>query len=173
MAYSTCAKLLAMIPNLTDNSASIDNMGANVFPGSAALISFLSSGCSIINAKVRSMGYAPPITSSAEIYDYLGQLEALYGAWQAEAARSSPRTAQGERTRADQFKRAFEDGLKQLESMDLSRMGVGLDSTTDWYIGGISYDEKSTVESDADRIPTRFKRGQFEARGVRSDQSAS
>ena len=173
MAYSTCAKLLAMIPNLTDNSASIDNMGANIFPGSAALISFLSSGCSIINAKIRSLGFAPPVAATSEVYDYLSQLEAIYGAWQAEAARSSPRIAQGERTRADQFKRSFEDGLKLLESMDLTRMGVGVDSVTDWYIGGISSSEKSSVESDTDRIPTRFKKGQFENRAAANPQSAS
>ena len=173
MAYSTCARLLALIPNLTNNSASIDSMGADVFPGSAALVNFLSSGCSLINAKIRSLGFAPPAGATSEIYDYLSQLEAQYGAWQAEAARSSPRIAQGERTRADQFKRSFEDGLKLLETMDLSRSGLGIDSTTDWYIGGISESERSAVKSDTDRTTTRFERGQFENRSARNAQSAS
>ena len=173
MAYSTCARLLALIPNLTNNSASIDSMGADVFPGSAALVNFLSSGCSIINTKIRSLGFAPPAGATSEIYDYLSQLEAQYGAWQAEAARSSPRIAQGERTRADQFKRSFEDGLKLLETMDLSRSGLGIDSTTDWYIGGVSQAEKNLVESDTDRVPYRFKKGQFENKNATKSQSGS
>lgn len=161
-----------MIPNLTNNSASIDNMGAQVFPGSAALINFLSSGCSLINAKIRSLGYATPVASSTEIYDFLAQCEATYGAWQSEAARSSPRTAQGERTRADMFKRSFEDCLKLLETMDLSRMGLDPDaSVTDWYIGGISESDRDLVESDTDRTPTRFARGQFENSAARDAQS--
>ena len=172
MAYSTCRKFLALIPNLTGNAGSIDNMGLQIFPGSAQLIDFASAGCALINTKIRSLGYAPPAASSAEVYDYLGQLESNYVAWQAEAARSSPRVSQGERTRADMFKRAFEDGLKMLEMMDLSRSGLDIDSTTDWYIGGISSSEKRSVTGDTDRIPTRFSKGQFENAAARDAQSS-
>ena len=167
MAYSSCRKILALTPNLFNNSASIDNLGADIVPGSAQIIDFISAGSSLINTKLNALGYAAPAGTSAEIYPFLGQLEAYYCAWQAEAARSSPRTATGERTRADMFRRMFEDGLKMLESMDLSRSGLSLESTADWYIGGISQSEKDLVESDTDRIPTRFGRGQFENDAVR------
>lgn len=168
MGYAACDRqFLQMAPNLFNNSASMANMGADVVPASAALKDYQSAGSSLINSRLNALGYAAPAGSSAEIYPFLGQLEVFFIVWQAEAARSSPRTATGERTRADMFRKMFQDGLDLLGTMDLSRSGLSLESTADWYIGGISVSEKSAVESDTDRIPTRFGRGQFENDAVR------
>lgn len=162
MPYSTCRQLLALIPNLTNNSGSIDNMGADITPGSAQLLDFLSSGCALIHTKLTSLGYSVPATSGDIIYDFLSQLNAQYGAWQAEAARSSARVSTRERSRASMFQKMFSDGLDALGDMDLTL--AGLDQSTaepGWYIGGISQAEKDSVEGDTDRVDSRFSRGQF------------
>jgi len=102
------------------------------------------------------MGYSAPVASSNDLYDFLASVESDFVAYRANALRSSPRTSAGERTVADQFKRAFEDGLKSLENMDLSRLNIAYEGK--WYIGGISEAEKSAVSSDTDRVAPRFYR---------------
>jgi len=173
MAYSTCARVAALIPNLINAASSFDGLASNVTPGSAALISFMSSGCALINTKLGAMGYSTPVGSGNALYDYLADIEANYAAYRAEMARSSPRTSQGERTRADMFRRAFQDGLKDLEMMDLSRLSIS--KTESWYVGGISESEVDSVESNTDRVSPRFKRGQFDYQGaqIAPDTSAS
>lgn len=161
MAYSTCRRVLALVPNLFNNSTSLDNLPLQSTPGSAQIIDIMSSGCALINARLISIGYAAPAASSSQIYDFLSQLESYYVAWQAEMSRESPRTATGERTRAEMFRRAFYDGLGSLCEMDLSRMSVGLEGASDWYIGGRSQADKDAVEGDDDRVTSRFARDQF------------
>jgi len=156
MAYSTSERGAALIPSLLNGALNYDDLPSTIVPGSAALTLFHSSGCSLINSKLKSLGYAAPVASTNDIYDYLADLEATYVAYRANALRSSPRTSAGERTVADQFKRAFEDGLKSLENMDLSRLNIAYEGK--WYMGGISEAEKSAVSSDTDRVAPRFYR---------------
>ena len=119
----------------------------------------MSSGCALIETRLQSLGYGA-VPATAGIYSYLGDLESSYAAYRAELARGSPRTAAGERSRADGFKKAFDDGLKSLAEMDLSRSGV--EHTSKLYAGGISVDDKETVESDSDRVEPRFFRNVFD-----------
>ena len=97
------------------------------------------------------------------LYDFLGDIEADYAAWRSEMARSSPRTAKGERSRADDYRKAYEAGLRQLEKMDLGLMGLVLLYSTGmgWYSGGISEADKAAVESNTDRVSPRFSRDGF------------
>ena len=160
MAYSSCVRVAALIANLLNAASDFDNLPDSVITGSAQLINWMSSGCALIEAKIAGMGYAVPIASTNTIFDYLADLEASYAAYRAESSRSSPRSAAGERTRAQQFKRDFNDGLDDLEEMDLTRLGITY--TGKFYIGGISAADKETQESDTDRVSSRIKRGQFE-----------
>ena len=173
MTYGAC-RFLSLVPNLTNKSGSIDSMGADVFPASAQMIEFISSGCSLIHTKLNSLGYTVPVASSAGIYDFLGQLENWFVAWQCEAARSSARVSTRERSRSDQFKKMFYDGLESLGEMDLTLAGVNQDTADPgWYVGGISDAEKRSVSSDTDRVKSRFRRGQFKNKGRMSEQNAS
>jgi len=158
MPYSTCAHCSSLIPNILSGASSFDGLGAEIVPGSAALILFMSSGCSLIEATLHSQGYTP--AKGTILDDYLADIEANYCAYRAELVRGSPRTATGERTRADAFRRAYEDGLKNLKNMDLTRMG--LEYSGRFYVGGISDAERDSVESDTDRTEPRFKRGKFD-----------
>lgn len=161
MAYGAC-RFLSLIPNLTNNSTSITCLPRDVTPGSAQLIEFVSSGCSIIHTKLTSMGYSVPVASTAGVYDFLGQLENWFTAWQAESARSSARVSTRERSRSDMFKKMFYDGLDSLEEMDLTLAGVNQDTADPgWYVGGISQSDKDSVAGDTDRVKSRFARGKF------------
>jgi hypothetical protein len=159
MPYSTCQRVAALIPNLLNGASNFDNLDATIVPGSAAFTDFMSSGCALINAKLNSLGYSAPVASTNGIYDILADIEANYVAFRAESARSSPRTARGERTRSDMFRRSYLSGLCDLGTMDLSRSGLGY--TGKWAVTGISDAEKESVESDTDRVAPRFKREIF------------
>ena len=171
MAYSSCQRVAQLIPNLLNSASDFDNMDSDAYPGSAQLIRFMSSGCAIINATLKSKGYSAPIASTNTIYDWLSDIEANYVAYRAEATRSSPRSATGERTRADMFKDVFDDELRMLSELDLSQMGITLDR--EFYIGGISEDDKDTVDSDTDRIKSRFRTGQFDSGDVPGPSGAT
>ena len=160
MPYSTCARCSSLIPNLLNGASDFDNLALEVVPGSAALITYMSSGCSIINGALQRNGYAVPVASSVVLFDYIGDIEANYVAYRAEMARSSPRTAKGERSRADMFKMAFDDGIKFLSESDLTELGISK-STTDWYVGGRTDSDKGLQESDTDLVKSRFARGRF------------
>ena len=161
MTYGAC-RFLALVPNLYNNTTCIEGIPPNLAPASAQLVQFISSGCSLIETKLSSLGYTTPVGSDAGIFDFLGQLENWFVAWQAESARTSSRTSTKERSRADQFKKMFYDGLDSLEDMDLTLAGVNQDTADPgWYVGGISKGEKSAVASDTDRVRSRFGRGQF------------
>jgi len=160
MAYSTCARVAALVPNLLNGAINFDDMSDDVIPGSAALITFMSSGCSIINATLGRNGYSTPVASGNVLYDYISDIEANYVAYRAEMSRSSPRTAKGERSRADRFKQAFDAGIKFLSESDLTELSIAK-GTTDWYIGGRTDTDKAVQESDTDLVQSRFARGRF------------
>lgn len=165
MAYSAASRCAGLIPNILNGASDFTNLDAEVRPASTALVGFQSAGCAVINAHIAAMGYTATVASTHVLYDMLADIEANYVAYRAELARSSPRIAAGERTRADQFKKAFDAGIKDLKTMDLSMMGVSMQKL-DWYIGGRSIAEKDSVESDTDRTSSRFGKGQFDGDGV-------
>lgn len=161
MAYSSCQRVAGLLFNLLEGASDFDNMATTATPGSAQLIRFMSSGCAIINATLKSKGYGVPVASTSTVYDWLADVEANYVAYRAEMSRSSPRSAAGERTRADMFRRVFETELEALTNLDLTQMGLTL--TRNWYVGGISESEKDSVKSDTDRVDSRYEEGQFDS----------
>jgi hypothetical protein len=129
---------------------------ASTKPTDSEVTTYLSSGCSVINAHLAAHGYgAIPTTSAA--YDLARAANALYAAWHAEDTRVNATISADERTRGDRFKRSFFDHLKMITGMDLSYLGVSKASGV--YMGGISLSDKATVEGDSDRVPPRFVRG--------------
>lgn len=173
MAFSTCTMVAALIPNLINGASNLDGLG-DLRPASSEIRQFMSGGCSLIVATLASLGFNAPAAGGA-LYDFLGDIEANYAAWRAELSRSSPRVAKGERSRADDFRKAYEANLRQLKDMDLSMMGFTPKFSTGmgWYVGGISQAEKDSVESNTDRVQARFERDKFGNPSLPNDTTTS
>jgi hypothetical protein len=168
MSYATTADVAALTPGLIGGA---EDFSTTTSPTKAQVTAFLNRGYARINAHLESMGYSAPMDSSATIYTYLIDLEANYGAARAEAVRRSSRVGPQERSRSQQFMDDFQDGLKALETMDLTRGGAGF--TSKMYAGGISVSDKDAVESGSDRVVPRFKRGMFRAAGTSRPSGAA
>ena len=161
MAFSTCTMVAALIPNILDGASTLDNLGAKIRPASSEIRQFMSGGCSLIVAKVNSMGFSPP-GAGGILYDFLSDIEANYAAWRSEMSRSSPRTAKGERSRADTFRKAYEAGLRQLAKMDLGLLGwARVGSIASKWGTGVSIADKEAIAGDTDRVEPAFTRGGF------------
>lgn len=163
MAFSSCARVAALIPNILNGASDFEGLNdPKIRPASTQIVEFMSSGCSMIIANLNTLGFNPPPAGGA-MYDYLADIEASYTAWRCELSRSSPRTAKGERSRADDFRKAYEAALRQLKNMDLTMLGFAPKEATGsgWHLSGTSVAEKAAVESNTDRVASRFKRGGF------------
>ena len=156
MAYASGTDVASLCRNLVGSASSFDT---STSPNLTQVNLWLSSGCALINATLGTRGYgAIPTTSAA--YDFARDANALYAAWRSESSRINARVSPGERTRADKFKQDFNDALNELKAMDLSRLGVSV-ANSQAYAGGISVADRDNVESDSDRVTSRFIRGMF------------
>ncbi len=155
MAYAASAAVVAMCPHLFNRSGG--------GPAASDVNAWLDEGQSYIDAKLKGLGYSVPVSSSAQAYAMLASLNALWGAAVAEQTRVVGTTGEAE-SRGDAFERRFWARLNNLNSFDLS--GLGVSHTSKMYIGGISESEKDSVESDTDRIMGSFTRGQFSHPGA-------
>jgi len=155
MAYSAASNVADYCPGLLDDGV----FTATTRPNKAAVERFLSSGCALIEGRLKSAGYDVPVPGTAAVYDQIVDLETLYAAARAETVRMSARVAATERTRGQVFMDQFNQGIQELLKLDLSTMGVSY--TGDLYAGGISRSDVTSQESDTDRVAPRFKRGQF------------
>lgn len=163
MSYSTCAMVGGRIPNLINGASDIENTcDPKLVPASATIVTFMSGGCALIQAKINAMGFAAP-DAGGLLTDWFGDIEADYAAWRAELSRSSPRTAKGERSRADDFRKAYEAALRSLDKMDLGMLGfTRLEAQgSGWYVGGVSVSDKEAVESNSDRVAPAITRDGF------------
>ena len=156
MAYASTCDVYALTPGLVKPASAFDSATC---PTLTQVQFWLSSGCSVINARLESVGYSA-IGTGTTASELAAAANALYGAWMAERSRINARISADERTRADQFKDDFEWHLDLLLGLDLSRAGVS--QTSKAYAGGISRSDKSTVESDTDRVTPRFSRGMYD-----------
>ncbi len=153
MAYCSTSDVAALTKNLISGGS---DFSASTSPTAGQVTAWMTAGCAVIETKLAAVGYgAIPATSAA--YSLASQVNSLFTAWLAESSRSNPRTAPGESTRADMFKENYESLLEVLVGLDLSYLGVGFTTTT--YAGGISVSDKTSVESDSDRVRPRFVRG--------------
>ncbi len=159
MSYASASDVSSLTRHLLGSASTFDTSSS---PTLVEVTVWLSSGSSIINAKLASKGY-DAIGATSLAYEFARQANALYGAYIAERSRLSARVSKQENTRGDVFKSDFEDMLEMLVGLDLSRMGVGrsLGPPTP-FAGGISREDKENYEADTDRIAPRFARGMFE-----------
>jgi len=163
MAYSSpsavaalCKNLLGEFPTWTDSSC----------PNIDQVDSWLSSGCAIIESRLADMGYSVPVSQGTQAYDWLADLNTLFGVSRAELSRTTATIGPGERSRGELFSNLFWDSLDRLADIDLTGLGVSRASRGVMYAGGISVADKQSRETDTDRVRPRFERSMFEFPGV-------
>ena len=156
MAYASASDVAGLTRNLIAPGSTFTT---STSPTLASVNGWLSAGSALIDTRLASAGYGP-IPAGNVAYDLAVQANAAFGAWWAERSRTNARVATNERTRADYFKKDFNDLMDVLLALDLSRGGVSQTSVA--YAGGQSVADKDTVEADGDRVQPRFVRGMFE-----------
>lgn len=169
MAYSSASDVAAYTPNLLDSGH--DNFTSTTRPTKSQVERYLSAACGMIETRLNAAGYTTPVTAGTVAYDLVSDLESLYAAGRAEMVRMTARVAATERTRSQMFMDQFNNGLDTLLQMDLSRAGISHQSRL--YAGGISVSDKSAVDADTDRVPTRFSKGQFRHAGTQRPSSSA
>lgn len=127
--------------------------------------SWMSSGCSIIETALLSERYTVPVASTAGVYGWIAELNAMYTASHVEFYRTNVTVSPGERTRAQIIYEMFKDELKALlygwdgKGNDLTLVGISRTSVGPIYAGGLKKSDKQVWESDADRTTPFFFRG--------------
>ena len=172
-AYASASNVAGLCQNLLGGAATF---GTSSSPTLEHVNNWLEQGYSAINTVLNSLGYSVPATSTATIYHRLTNLNTLYAAALAELSRINVTLSPGERTRGQVFMQMFDDGLAELNKMDLSTVGISADTAMGtMYIGGTSIADKEANESDTDRVPRRFVRGMFNfpGRGTVSKSSSN
>jgi hypothetical protein len=155
VAYATTCQVYAHCYSLVKPASAFDT---STCPSLSEVEQWLTTGCAVINTYLAGKGYGVP-TSGTALHEMLGQANALWAAALAEDSRVSARISADERTRGDRFYRQYEKLMAMVDRMDLSR--AGLSQTSVAYAGGISRSDKDSVASNTDRVPSRFRRGQF------------
>ena len=160
MGYCSASDVAALTPHLVKPASSFDT---TICPTLTQVNAWISTGSLVIDSKLSTMGYSSPGATTA-VYGLLQQANAAYGAWFAERSRISARVSDDPNTRDRQMKRDFTDLLDMLGKMDLTTMGVRKTTKKLPYMGGQTFTDKETDESDSDMVQHRFKRGQLENR---------
>lgn len=163
MPYASASSVAAYTRSLLGEFVTYTNSSC---PTRQQVDGWLSSGCSIIEARLSGAGYTVPIAATAGAYAWISDLNALFAAARAEISRSNVTLGPGERTRGQVFQELFDDGLDSLLAIDLSSLGVDRASRGSMYVGGTSKADKQTQEADTDRVEPRFARNMFRFPGV-------
>lgn len=158
MAFCSASDVSAYTPNLLNGQP---NFSDSSVPTLTQVNSWLSSGCAIIVSRLSACGFSAP-TSGTDAYNMLADLNALFGAARAELARTNVQISVDSRTRGQVFEAAFKKGLDDFLAMNLEELGLTSTYTQYGYVGGISQDDKDTVNDDSDRIPNRWSKGQWD-----------
>ena len=126
--------------------------------------SWLSSGCSVIETVLAGAKYSTPVPTTSGVYGWVSELNALWAAAHAEWSRTNVTLSPGERTRGQVLYDYFWSELEKLilgiggNGNDLTLVGLTRTSVGKLYVGGISYSDKHTWESDSDRVkPFAFR----------------
>jgi hypothetical protein len=156
MAYASTGDVAALCRNLLGQYADF-NMSTS--PTSAQVEMWLSAGCALINTTIFGRNFSQAVPPNSAAYDFIAMANAQYAAWMAERSRTLASVQASERTRADMFKRDFNDSLALIKTLSLGQAGVAQQSNV--YTGGISQADKQAEESNQDRVTSRFVRGQM------------
>lgn len=161
MAYASASDVAALCRNLIGSASTFD---ASTSPNVTQVNAWLSAGCALINTIIFGRNYSAAVQPSSPAYEFVGLANAQFAAWQAERSRTLASVQAAERTRADMFKKDFNDNLDLIKTLSLGQAGVAQQSNV--YTGGISQADKQAEEANSDRVTSRFVRGQM------TDQSA-
>jgi len=157
MAYASGCDVGAFCRNLL--GAAGPNFTDDTNPTLLAVDTWLSSGCAVLETKLKSRGYSTPVASTVSAYGWLTNLNALYAAARAEMSMTTVGLRVGERTRGQVFDKMFWDELERMLEMDLTMAGIARSATGTVYVGGIGVADKDSYEDDSDRVSPRFGRG--------------
>ena len=158
MPYSSASAVAANCKNLLDGQVT---WSTTTDPTLQQIKTWLSAGCSIVETELSSAGYDIPVGAGTSAYDRISDLEAIYAAARAEMSRTNITVGPGERTRGQMLMEMFWMDLDKLVDSDLTQAGVTKTGGGKIYTGGISVSTKQTYDTDEDRVPSRFRRGQF------------
>lgn len=161
MAYASSSDVAALCSDLLGPE---HNFSESSCPSLDEVNSFLSSGCGIIESHLGTWGYSTPVASGTGLYDWLTNLNSLWGAAYANFQRITATVRPGERTRGQVYEQMFWSNLEKLGTMDLTALGgVSVDTSRGGtiFVGGISVDSKQSYDDDSDRVKPRFNRDQF------------
>ncbi len=156
MAYASASDVAALCRNLIGSASNFDT---STRPTVAQVNTWLSAGCALINTIIFGRNYSAAVQPSSPAYEFVGLANAQFAAWQAERSLTLASVQAAERTRADMFKKDFNDSLNLIKTLSLGQAGVGQQSNV--YTGGISQADKQDQEADSDRVTPRFVRGQM------------
>lgn len=156
MAYASASDVAALCRNLVGNA---NNFNTSTSPTLMQVEAWLSAGCALINTVIFGRNYTAAVQPSSPAYEFVGMANAQFAAWQAERSRTLATVQATERTRADMFKKDFNDSLALIKTLSLGQAGVAQSSNV--YTGGISQADKQAEEADQDRVNSRFVRGQM------------
>lgn len=172
MAYASASDVAALTQNILSGE---EGFLTATCPTLVEVKQWLSSGCGIIETKLAGNGYSVPVASTVQAFDWMRNLNSLYGAAFVEFSRTNITLTLGERTRGQVFYEMFWKELEKFISMDLTLIGVTRTSDGKLYVGGISQADKDTRDQDTDRVKPRFRRGEFDFPGTirPSETSAS
>lgn len=175
MAYASASDVVALSRPLLAGSSAFPSTAASVgiISTKDEIDSFLSTGCSVIESAIESMGFDAPVASTLSIYGHVKFLNALYAAAWAELARTTGTIEPRARTRGQVLMDMFNRGLSDLKEMDLAEAGLTQEPVTgvEIYVGGLEISDKQNNESDTDIVQPRIARGMFKFPGARSPDS--
>lgn len=161
MAYASASDVAALCRNLLGSASNFDT---STSPTVTQINAWLSAGCALINTTIFGRNYTQAVPQSSAAYEFMTMANAQFAAWQAERSRTLASVQATERTRADMFKRDFNDSLAIIRTMSLGQAGVGQVSNV--YQGGQSGADKALDAGDADTVKSRFVRGMLSDRTI-------
>ena len=161
MAYASASTVSVYCKNLLGPDKIFTESSC---PTVTAVNSWLSSGCSVIETVLSGAKYTTPVPVTSGVYGWVAELNALWAAAHAEMSRTNVTLSPGERTRGSVMYDYFWSELEKLvlgiggNGNDLTLVGLTRTSVGKLYVGGISYADKNTWESDTDRVKPAFFR---------------
>ena len=170
MPYASTSNVAPLCQNVLGGAS---NFSASSSPTETSVCAWLSSGCSVIESYLAGRGYSVPVGAGTVAYSWLTDLNALYAAAYVEMSRSNVTLGPGERTRGQVFDEMFWRNLNHLGARDLTVAGIARSSYAKLYVGGISVDDKQSIESNSDRVKPRFARNILRSSDVESPDVAT
>ncbi len=163
MAYCGASDVAVFSQNILGGE---DVYSESTAPTIKTVVAWMTSGCGIIETRLKAGGYSVPPASDTAIYAELLHCNALFAAGWVEMSRTNATVSKDERTRGQVFLEMFDDCLDGLLGRDLTLAGLTRQSAGRLYAGGISIADKQAKESDTDRVAPRFGRGMMDSPGT-------